>query len=205
MFSGKDQTIGVSARVPVMTRDQFFDWASASGARYEFDGFQPVAMTAGNINHNRIAFTIHRTLYRQLSGSGCEPLGLDAGVATVGDTVRYPDAVVSCSPAKGGSRLVPDPVVVFEVANQTSGHVDRIVKVREYAAVDSIRRYVIVESASAGLTVHERQAAGQRWTVTTAMAEDPLLLPEIGIEVPVAELYQGVDFPPPASEAFPPA
>jgi hypothetical protein len=70
---------------------------------------------------------------------------------------------------------------------------DRIVKVREYAAVDSIRRYVIVESASIGLTVHERQAAGEKWTVTTAVADDPLPLPEIGIEIPVNALYSGVD------------
>lgn len=196
--------MSVTIRVPAMTRDQFFDWAEAQDARYEFDGFEPVAMTGGNLNHNRIAFNIHRTLHGRLRGSGCEPLGLDAGVATIGDTVRYPDAVVTCSPAQGGSRLVPNPVVVFEVISPTSGHVDRIVKVREYAAVDSIRRYVIVESASVGLTVHERQAAGQKWTVTTVMADDLLTLSEIGVEIPVAEIYEDVDFPPPASEAWSP-
>ena len=47
-------TMSVTFRVPAMTRDQFFDWAEAQGGRYEFDGFQPVAMTGGNLNHNRI-------------------------------------------------------------------------------------------------------------------------------------------------------
>ena len=187
--------MSVTARVPTMTRDQFFDWAEAQDARYEFDGFHPLAMTGGNLNHNRIAFNIHASLRGRLRGGRCEPLGLDAGVATVGDTVRYPDGVVTCSPTNGASRLVPNPVVVFEVVSPTSGHMDRIVKLREYAAVNSIRRYVIVESASAGLTVNERQAAGQRWTVTSATADDLLPLPEIGIEIPVAELYEGVDFP----------
>ncbi len=196
--------MSVTIRVPTMTRDQFFDWAEAQGARHEFDGFEPVAMTGGNLHHNRIAFNIHRTLHSRLKGSGCEPLGLDAGVATIGDNVRYPDAVVTCSPTQGGSRLVPNPVVVFEVISPTSGHVDRIVKVREYATVDSIRRYVIVESASVGLTVHERQEAGQKWTVTTIMADDLLHLPEIGVEIPVAEIYENVDFPPPVSEASSP-
>jgi Uma2 family endonuclease len=99
---------------------------------------------------------------------------------------------------------VPNPVVVFEVISPTSGHVDRIVKVREYAAVDSIRRYVIVESASVGLTVHERQAGGQKWTVTTAVADDLLTLWDISVEVPIAEIYEDVDFPPPVSEAWSP-
>ena len=30
---------------PRMTREEFFAWAQIQGARYEFDGFQPVAMT----------------------------------------------------------------------------------------------------------------------------------------------------------------
>jgi Uma2 family endonuclease len=182
-------------RAPTMTRDQFFDWAEAHGGRYEFDGFEPVAMTGGNLNHNQIAINILVALRGRMGGTGCRPHGMDAGVATVGDTVRYPDGVVTCSPVNGVSRLVPAPVVVFEVVSPTSGHMDRIVKLREYAAVDSIRRYVIVESASAGLTVHERQAAGQRWTVTPATADDLLLLPEVGIEIQVAELYEGVEFP----------
>lgn len=85
--------------------------------------------------------------------------------------------------------------MVFEVISPTSGRTDRIVKVREYAAVSSILRYVIVESASVGLTVLERQTGGEKWTVTTLMTGETLMLPEVGIEIPIAELYEGVDFP----------
>jgi Uma2 family endonuclease len=55
--------------------------------------------------------------------------------------------------------MVPDPVVVFEVISPTSGRIGRIVKAREYAGIDTIRRYVIVESAHADLTIHERQVS----------------------------------------------
>ncbi len=51
------------------------------------------------------------------------------------------------------------------------------------------------ESPSIGLTVHERQAAGQRWTVTSVIAGDLLSLSELGIEIPTAELYEGIEFP----------
>ena len=195
--------MSVTFRVPTMTRDQFFDWAEAQGGRYEFDGFQPVAMTGGNLNHNQIALNIHVALRGRLGGTGCRPHGMDAGVATGGDIVRYPDAVVTCSRANGLSRLVPNPIIVFEVISPTSGHTDRIVKLREYAAVDSIRRYIIVESSSIGLTVNERQAAGQKWTVTPVMAGDLLSLPEIGIEIPAAELYEGVELPTSDTGAMP--
>ena len=192
--------MNIALRKPRMTREQFFDWAQAQDGRYEFDGFQPVAMTGENINHNVMAFNLHRALHARLRGTGCRPLGQDAGLATVGNTVRYPDGLVTCTRTRGEDHLVPNVVAVFEVLSPTSGRTDRIVKVREYAAVPSILRYVILESASIGLTVLERQAGDQKWTVTTLTADDPLLpLPEIGIEIPLAELYEGVDLP--ASEA----
>jgi hypothetical protein len=99
----------ITMSVPAMTRDQLFDWAEAQGGRYEFDGFQPVAMTGGNLNHNQIAFNIHVALRRRLGGTECRPLGLDAGVATVGDIVRYPDGVVTRSTVNGAAVLSPTP------------------------------------------------------------------------------------------------
>jgi Uma2 family endonuclease len=177
-----------------MTPDQFLDWAAAREEPYEFDGFSPVAMTGGTANHNQIALNIHVALRNRLRGTGCRPHGMDLGVATSGDAIRYPDGVVTCSPLSGTSRLVPNPVVVFEVISPTSGRIDRIVKVREYAAVDTIIGYIIVESAYVGLTIHRRLAAGQAWTSETATADDILPLRELGIEIPVAELYEGTDF-----------
>jgi Uma2 family endonuclease len=186
-----------------MTRAQFFQWAQAQDAPYEFDGLQPVAMTGENLRHNVLHFNIHTALRQRLKGTGCRPLGADAdaGVATIGDSVRYPDALVTCTPITGDEYLTPNVVVVFEVISPTSGRTDRIVKVREYAAVPSILRYVIVESASIGLTVLERQTGDQKWTVTTLMADDTLPLPEIGIQIPIAELYEGVDFPTPETSS----
>jgi hypothetical protein len=70
------------------------------------------------------------------------------------------------------------------------------VKVREYAAIASLRRYVIVESTGPGLTVLERQALGDPWRAGVLIgAGEVLQIPEIGIEIPVTELYEAVEFP----------
>ena len=184
--------MNIALRKPRMTREQFFDWVQTQDGRYEFDGFQPVAMVGASINHNQISLNIHRALYSRLKGSGCRPLGPEAGVATVGDPVRYPDALVTCTKAPGNSYLVPGVVVVFEVISPGNGWNDRIVKVREYLAVPSIRYYVIVEQNSAGLTVLERRE-DDTWMATTLTGEDTLRLRAPDLEVPVAELYEGVD------------
>ncbi len=176
------------------TQEQFFSWASAQEERYEFDGFQPVAMTGGNVGHSRITGNLHFTLRTRLRGTACQPLGPDAGVETVNKAVRYPDALVTCSKLTFEDRLVPGVAVVFEVLSPTSGRIDRIVKVREYVAVASIRRYVIVESTSIGLTVMERAGPDEVWRTTVLTSEDTLRMPEIGIEIPVAEIYEDISF-----------
>jgi len=178
------------------TQESFFEWAQAQDARYEFDGFRPVAMTGGTAAHNRLTRNLLLSLQSRLRGKGCEALGPDAGVETVDGTVRYPDALVTCSKVENGAYLVPGVVVVFEVASPSprSVNTDRVIKVREYAAVSSIRRYVIVESTFVGLTVMERKDGEEPWTVRVLTLDGILVLPEIGIEIPVAEIYEELDF-----------
>ena len=187
--------MNIALRKPRMTRDQFFDWAQTQDTRYEFDGFQPVAMTGRTLNHSQMTQNIHFALRTRLRGGPCRPLSPDAGVGTVGDAVRYPDAVVTCTKTPGTSHLVENPVVVFEALSPTSGRTDRILKLREYRAVPSIRRYVILEHASIGLTVFARSTGDQDWQATALTAEDTLQIPEIGVEIPVAEFYEEVDLP----------
>ena len=180
---------------PTLKRDQFLAWAETQRERYEFDGHEPVAMTRGTVGHSRITRDIAAALGARLKGSGCEPLGPDAGVATIGDIVRYPDALVTRARARSADRLVPGVVVVFEVLSPSSGRVDRIDKLLEYRAVPTIRRYVIVEQASIAMTVHVRAHAEAPWTTTALTGDDILSMPEIGIAIPISEFYEGMDLP----------
>lgn len=186
-----------------MTREQFLDWAELQEERYEFDGFVPVAMTGGTRQHGLICHNLYAALRQRLRGSGCQPLGPDAGIPTIGEAVRYPDALVTCTKGLGSDRLIEDVIVAFEVLSPTSGRTDRIVKVREYRAVTSLRRYLILEYSSAAVTIHARTSPDDAWTTTIALAEDSIELPEIGLTIPVAELYEGIVFGGPDSGPTP--
>jgi Uma2 family endonuclease len=175
-------------------QEQFFAWAEGREGRYEFDGSQPVAMTGGTVNHGIIMRNLHRALDARLRGTRCQPLGPDVGLATEGGAIRYPDALVTRGKLNGTDRTVPDVVVAFEIVSPSSGRVDRIVKLREYAAVASMRRYVIVESVTSGLLVLHRRGGDEPWIAVALTGEDLLELPEIDIQIPVAEFYEGVEF-----------
>jgi Uma2 family endonuclease len=176
-----------------MTRDEFFVWAQAQAARYEFNGFEPVAMTGGTARHDVITYNIRAALRSRLRSGDCRPFGPNAGIQTVDDAVRYPDALVTCTMVPDDAQTIPGVIIVFEVLSPTSDRTDRIVKLREYRAVPTIRRYIILEHNSIDLTVFSRTHPDADWTAATLTEDDTLQLPEIGIEVPIAEFYQDVD------------
>ena len=178
----------------IWTQEQFFAWDGHQEGRYEFDGFEPVAMTGGTIRHSLIIRNLHRALDRRLSVGACQFVGPDAGIETIGNAIRYPDALVTCAKLAGSALVVPGVVATFEVLSPSSGRIDRIVKVREYAAVPSIRHYVILEYRSADVTVLSRAEADEPWTATTLTADETLPLPAIGIEISVGAFYEGVTF-----------
>jgi Uma2 family endonuclease len=69
---------------------------------------------------------------------------------------------------------------------------DRIVKAREYQTTPSVRRYVMLEQDGVGATVYAR--SGETWTLEILVADTILAMPEIGVSLPLAELYEGLVF-----------
>jgi Uma2 family endonuclease len=177
------------------TEEQFLDWAGAQDAPYEFDGFRPVAMTGGNGRHDTITTNIAIALRQRLDGTACSSWGPNLGVRTVRARIRYPDALITCTKFPDDERIAPDPRVVFEVVSPTSARMDKVEKVREYQAVPSILRYVIVEAAAPTVLSLHRQSGSDPWTLTPQSIGDALPIPEAGIEIQVSELYARIEFP----------
>ena len=185
--------MNVALRKP-MTHEQFFRWAEAQDGHYEFDGERPVAMTGGTNDHGVVVANIISELRNRLRGKPCRPLSAaGGGVATTGSKIRYPDATVTCSPVRGADRLIPNPVVVFEVVSDGNARTDRFDKMREYHAVPSIKHYVLVEQHTPVLVRYSRQH-DEPWTATSLSVGDTLVLAEINVEIPVADIFDGVTF-----------
>jgi Uma2 family endonuclease len=161
----------------------------------------PVARTTGTVGHSIIQTNLAAALGGRLRGKPCQFFGSKLKIQVADGHIRYPDGIVVCSPVDRGATVVHDPIVVFEVLSPSTAAKDRIVKAREYQATPSVRRNVMLEQDSAGATVYAR--AGDSWMHEILIAESLLALPEIGVELPLAELYEGIAFDdePPAVEA----
>ncbi len=96
-----------------MSLADFLDWEGRQEGKYEFDGFQPVAMTGRSFEHGVIQANLIREIGNWLRGGPCRIIGSDVKISAAG-SIRYPDAFVVCSPVSRGTFVVTDPVIVFE-------------------------------------------------------------------------------------------
>jgi len=175
-----------------MTLAEFLEWEERQPLRYEFDGFGPVAMTGGTYGHSTIQGNLATAVGGRLRGKPCRFHGSDLKFQVAEGHIRYPDGMVVCSPVDRTATVVHDPVIVFEVLSPSTTRSDRIVKAREYQATPSVKRYVMLEQDGVGATVYAR--SGDAWTHEILIADSILVLPEIGVEFPLAEVYEGLVF-----------
>jgi hypothetical protein len=61
-------------RRPVTIED-FLAWEERQELRYEFDGWEPVAMTGGTLAHEVLGGTLRALLREQLRGKPCQAVG----------------------------------------------------------------------------------------------------------------------------------
>jgi Uma2 family endonuclease len=173
-----------------MTVEAFLDWEERQELRYEFDGMAPRAMVGGTAAHAGIQANLLVALGTRLRGNPCRPFGSELKLR-LAHSVRYPDAMVICTPVAPRATWVTDPTVVFEILSESTAHQDMVVKNAEYEATPSIQRYVIIEQTHKGALVFARK--GGEWVGTALAGDDAVLcMPEIGIEIPLSELYEGV-------------
>ncbi|MCQ4162351.1 Uma2 family endonuclease [Roseomonas sp. GC11] len=173
-----------------MSLQDFLAWESGQALRHEFDGTAPVAMTGGTAAHAALQRNLAIAIGGRLRGQPCRFFGSDLKVEVAG-SIRYPDGFVVCGPVDPRSTLLREPVVVFEVLSTSTAGTDRITKNHEYAATPSIRRYVMLEQDRVAATIFAR--AGEDWVGHVLRADAVLDMPEIGLSLPLAELYEGLD------------
>ena len=181
-----------------MTVAEFLEWEERQPTKYEFDGFRPVAMVGVTVEHSAVQMNLLAGLTNHLRGKPCRPHGSDVKIR-VADRIRYPDALVVCTPMPRGTTVITEPVVVFEILSPSSEHTDLLLKNEEYRATLSIQHYVVLEQTNAGALVFSRR--GEEWISEVVSGANAVLrLPAIGIAFALAEIYQGVPLLPEQDE-----
>jgi Uma2 family endonuclease len=188
--------MSVALQKPI-TLAELLAWEERQELRYEFDGFEPLAMAGGTIAHDRITFNLQKALDARLAGTLCRLLGPNVKIVADG-RARYHDAIVVCRVVSPTATIADDPVGVFEVLSESSSETDLIDQNRKYRPTPSIQRYVVLQQTHKAAIVFVRRQDG--WLSEIVSGDDARLdLPEIGIAVPLHKVYANAglsDVPP---------
>jgi Uma2 family endonuclease len=174
--------------------DDFLAWVQGQRERYEFVGGHLVMRAGGSEDHNDIQVNLLAALKRRLRGGPCKPNGSDLLVRIDERTGRFPDASVTCG--REGRNYVTAPVAIFEILSPATELLDRTDKRRDYQRLSRLRHYVLIAQDAPRIEAYARSRRGWRFEELEGL-DAVLALEAFGIELPLAEMYDGLSFPAP--------
>lgn len=162
---------------------------------------QPSMMGGAAPDHVFIATNISGGLHSRFRGRPCRVYTSDLRVAVEpGSNYSYPDVVALCGEPRYETARTPpsllNPQVIFEVLSPSTEGFDRGDKFVSYQRLDSLTDYVLVTVDRMRVEHYTRQPK-QAWNYRVLVQPDDLLrLASVDCEIPLAEIYEKVDFPP---------
>jgi Uma2 family endonuclease len=174
---------------------EFFTFLSVSQDKWELVDGVPIMMAGATQRHQDVAANLLASLHQRLRGSGCRPTGSDTGVLTGDTSVRYPDLVVDCGPRYDDSMHATKPTVVIEVLSPSTRGFDSHLKLIEYKGNTDISQVLLVDTVTPRVLVHLRDGEVWREEILTGL-KGVIDLPDIRTELPMADVYDGIDFGP---------
>ena len=179
------------------TPEEYFALEAQSEVRHEFFDGEIFAMAGTSKPHNDICFNTTLALKSRLRGSGCR-VYMENIRTVVQENFHYtyPDIVVSCSPEDRRDKImVSHPVLIVEVLSPGTGDYDRTGKFQQYQKLPSLRHYLLVSQTQWIVEWYRRNEAGE-WVYTVLTgAADVLEIPDLGLKVPLADIYDDTDVP----------
>ena len=101
-----------------------------------------------------------------------------------------PDVVVSCDPSDAAKYFRERPSVVFEVLSPETQRIDQNEKRKAYAAIESLKAYVLVSQERFEATVLRKTNEGAWITEILRGCDAVLKLPEVSVEIPFDLIYE---------------
>jgi Uma2 family endonuclease len=189
------------------TVEEYFQLAEAWETRLEYIDGRVIDMAGGSDAHSHINANVIGSLWSRLRGKACQVRDSNLRVR-YGRRVQYgyPDALIVCGapifePAgKRPNTTLLNPRVLIEVLSESTEAYDRGLKFERYREIESFEEYVLIAQNRPSVDVFRKQSAGL-WTIQPPYQglEAAAKMVTADIELPLSEIYAGIEFPPESS------
>jgi Uma2 family endonuclease len=167
-----------------------------SQVKHEYLGGFVYAMARAKNAHNQIASNVLSSLGARLRGKPCQPFNSDTKVRIILPAhVRfyYPDVSVVCDRNPPTDTFQDRPVVIVEVLSRSTRRDDHAEKKEAYLTIPTLHAYLLIEQDSPAIAVYRRTDQGFVYE-TYADLDAIIPLVEINAELPMAEVYERIEF-----------
>ena len=167
-----------------MNADEFLAWCEGQTGRHELHDGVVQAMAPGTSQHALTKLHIAMRLDAEIrrKGLSCIVYPDGIGVRPKPDTVYEPDALVRCGPPlQDDITIIPDPLIVVEVASPSTQAFDAGLKLENYFLLPSLRHYLIVRPKAQVVVHYERRENGP--ILTRIIRDGRVSLDPPGIEL----------------------
>lgn len=181
----------------LLSVEEYLEGEELAEVKHEYLGGTVHAMAGATIRHNNIAGNAFGVLFGKLRGKPCQLFNSDTKVRIeLPDHTRfyYPDAMVVCQSNPETDHYQNHPVVVIEVLSESTRRTDMGEKRDGYLAIASLKVLMLVEADRPEVTVYRRKPEGGFSCELYEGLESLVPLPEIEVELGLAELYERVVF-----------
>lgn len=195
---GRLPMIATAALPKRYSLDEYRLLEESAEVRHEFHDGEVVPMTGGTVDHAAIISSLMYLFNACLKGTGFRVYGGELRV-WIPEHNRgvYPDlSVFKGRPVLNGGRRdeVLNPCLLVEVLSSSTEAFDRGTKFRFYRSLPSFQDYMLV-SQTEPLIEHYHRDETERWSYMTYQGlEASLVLPMGNGDIPLAEVYQGIEF-----------
>lgn len=194
--------MSTAERLHLMSVDDYLAGELVSPVKHEYIAGVVYAMTGARNLHNLIASNTLVALGSRLRGKPCRAFNSDTKIRLLFPThVRfyYPDVSVVCQPGSPTASYQEAPAVVVEVLSARTRRTDEGEKKDAYLTIASLAAYLLVEQESAAVIAFRRTEQGFVREVFRGL-DATVPLGELGITLPLAEIYEAVEFVPEPEE-----
>jgi Uma2 family endonuclease len=183
------------------TPQEYYALEREAAYRSEYFDGEIFAMAGGTDEHSAIIGNILIAVGSRIRGTPCVIRESNLRLKVQATGLRtYPDAAVYCGEAQFDAddpdrqtRL--NPTAIFEVLSKTTEADDRGFKFHNYRLIESLKAYVLVSQWEARVEVYQPQADGSSvWREASGM-DASVVIPGLGVSLPLAEVYERVSFP----------
>jgi len=181
--------------VKPITLEEFLRWDDGTETHYELIGGFPVAMAPPAEVHRVLAVRLVTRIDGALSARRPCNAQVEAGVIRPdrADTYFEADIAASCAPIKIGRQAIRDPFLIVEILSPSTERHDRRVKLPAYRQMETVQEILLVASDERYAELHRR--AGKRWITEILRSDEARIsLISVGVEIAIADLYEGIAF-----------